>query len=75
MNKFTSFLLQFKNVISTVLIVVGILAVTVGGIGNVIYQLTEYGKYIDFVLYNHWTTWTAFAGAGSVVIGYIIYSL
>ena len=66
---------KIKTFITLLLVYAGIIAVVVGGIGGFIYQLTEYGKYVDFIIYNHWTTWLSLGGIVSVVIGNIAYSL
>lgn len=62
---------SIKETLSCILIILGVIAVVVGGVGGFIYQLTEYGRYVDFIIYNHWTTWVSIGGVVSVVLGYV----
>lgn len=66
---------KIKDFAVNFLIIAGIIAFIVGIIGNVVYQLTEFGVYVDFVLYNHWSTWMAFGGGFSILLGYLLYQV
>lgn len=66
---------KMKNIFSIILIIltiVGMTAFLVGSVGGIIYQLTEFGKYIEFVIYDHWTSYLTYAGAGLALISFII---
>lgn len=53
---------KFLHVLFIILMVLGICAFIVGSIGAFVYQLMTYGKYIEFVVYDHWTTYTSYIG-------------
>ena len=59
----------------TFLLFVFIGCVLVGAIGGVIYQLVTYGKYVDFIIYNHWTTWLTIIGGAGILFDYILINL
>lgn len=66
---------NFLNTLLVILLFVFLGCALVGAVGGFIYQMIEYGRYIDFIIYNHWTTWLTIIGGVGILIDYILLHL